>query len=100
MDKSLISLDRFSWPWCPAWVGAGELGAGAGEGVGRLFAFVMAAFNTCVKVGLMPHARHGGNGVCTFAAVGSKFDGTGLEKLHIVQTHVAVDTAGGVGGGL
>lgn len=57
----------------------GELGIGAGEGGGRLFAFVMAAFKTCVRVGLMPQARHGGNGVCEFAAVGSKFEGTGLE---------------------
>lgn len=91
---------RESAPASPGCVVAGELGAGAGEGGGRLFAFVMAAFNTWAKVGLMPQAKHGGNGVCTFAAVGSKLDGTGLEKLHIVQTQVAVDTTGGVGGGL
>jgi hypothetical protein len=32
--------------------------------------------------------------------VGSKFEGTGLEKLHMVQTHVAVVTDFGSGGGL
>lgn len=50
----------------------------------------MAAFNTWVKAGLIPQARHGGNGVCAVAVVGSKLEGTGLGKLHIVQTHVAV----------
>ncbi|KUI53820.1 hypothetical protein VP1G_10578 [Cytospora mali] len=38
----------------------------------------MAAFNT-----------HGGRGVLAFAVEGSKFDGTGFEKLHMTQTHVA-----------
>lgn len=37
----------------------------------------------------MPHAKHGGRGVCALAVAGSKFDGTGFEKLHIVQTQVA-----------
>lgn len=38
---------------------------------------------------MIPQARHGGNGVCAVAVVGSKLEGTGLGKLHIVQTHVA-----------
>jgi hypothetical protein len=56
----------------------------------RLATFAIAAFNTCVNAGFIPQARHGGNGVCAVAVVGSKLDGTGLGKLHIVQTHVAV----------
>jgi hypothetical protein len=54
----------------------------------------MAAFKTCVKVGLIPHDKHGGSGVCAFADVGSKFEGIGLGKLHIVQTQVADVGAG------
>lgn len=50
----------------------------------------MAAFSTWVKAGLMPQARHGGRGVCALAEAGSKLDGTGLEKLQMVHTHVAV----------
>lgn len=57
----------------------------------------MAAFSTCVSAGLIPHARHGGRGVCAFAVAGSKFEGTGFEKLHIVQTQVA-EVFGGSGG--
>jgi len=45
----------------------------------------------------MPQARHGGKGVCTFAAEGSKLDGTGFEKLQMVHTHVA-ELATGVSG--
>lgn len=33
-----------------------------------------------------------------FAVAGSKFDGTGFEKLQIVQTHVAVLAGGGSAG--
>jgi hypothetical protein len=50
----------------------------------------MAAFSTSVKAGLIPHAKHGGRGVWAFAVAGSKLDGTGLEKLQIEQTQVAV----------
>lgn len=50
----------------------------------------MAAFRTCVSVGLIPHARHGGRGVWAFAMVGSKFEGTGFGKLQMVQTQVAL----------
>ena len=76
----------------------GRWGApGAGEG--RLLALLIAAFRTCDKVGLMPHARHGGRGVCAFAAAGSKLTGTGFEKLQMVQTQCAVVTDGGSGRG-
>lgn len=66
----------------------GRSGSGATTGC-LLVALLMAAFSTCVNAGLMPHAKHGGRGVCAFAAAGSKFEGTGFEKLHIVQTQVA-----------
>lgn len=49
----------------------------------------MAAFSTCVKAGLIPHAKQGGRGVRALAVAGSKFEGTGFEKLQMVQTHVA-----------
>lgn len=70
----------------------GEDGAGVAmpeAGVCRLVTLEIAAFNTCVSAGLMPQARHSGSDVCTFAVAGSKFDGTGFGKLHIVQTQVA-----------
>ncbi len=49
----------------------------------------MEALSICVKAGLIPHARHGGKGVCALAVVGSKLDGRGFGKLHMVQIHVA-----------
>jgi hypothetical protein len=61
----------------------------------------MAALRTWVKVGLIPHARHGGSGVWTFAVAGSKLDGTGLENVQMVHTQVAVLGGGcSTGGGL
>lgn len=66
----------------------GRSGKGATTGC-LLVALLMAAFSTCVKAGLMPHARHGGRGVWAFAVAGSKLEGTGLEKVQIVQTQVA-----------
>lgn len=45
----------------------------------------------------MPQARHGGRGVFAFADAGSKFDGTGFEKEHIGQIHVAFEGTDGVG---
>lgn len=78
--------------------GLGRTGSGvcsAGLPGRRLAALDMAAFRTCVRVGLMPHARHGASGVCAFAVAGSKLEGTGFEKLQIVQTHVAVAAGGG-----
>ena len=56
-----------------------------------------AAFTTCTSGGFIPHARHGGNGVCAFAIAGSKFSGTGFENEHIGQIQVAflaLDEAG------
>lgn len=52
-------------------------------------ALEMVAFKTCVRAGLIPHAKQGGRGVCSLAVVGSKLDGTGFGKLQMVQTHVA-----------
>ena len=46
----------------------------------------------------MPQARHGGSGVWALAVVGSKLEGTGLEKLQMVQTHVAVLDGGASAG--
>ncbi len=61
----------------------------------------MAAFSTSVQEGLIPQARHGAIGVSALAVLGSKFAGSGLEKEHIGQTHVAVarDRAGEDRGG-
>jgi len=58
----------------------------------------MAALSTVVKEGLIPHARHGANGVCSSAVSGSKFEGTGFEKEQIEQIQVAVLL--GVGSGV
>lgn len=85
----------------PASPGSGRGRKGSGEAADcRLVALDIAAFSTWARVGLMPHAKHGGSGVCSFAAAGSKLEGTGLEKLQIVQTHVAVLVAGGSTGGV
>ena len=62
---------------------------GAGELL-RPDAAAMAAFKTCGKVGLMPHAWHGGIGVLALAVAGSKLGGTGLEKVQMIQIHVAL----------
>jgi len=40
----------------------------------------------------MPQARQGGKGVWIVAVDGSKLDGTGLEKVQMVQTQVAALT--------
>jgi hypothetical protein len=61
----------------------------ASPGDPRLVAAAIAAFRIVVKGGLIPHARHGGNGVEAVAVAGSKLEGTGLEKEHIGHTHVA-----------
>jgi len=57
----------------------------------------IAALTTCSSGGFIPHARHGGSGVCAFAAEGSKLEGTGFENEHIGQTHVALTAAEGAG---
>lgn len=64
---------------------------------GRFDMAAIAAFTTCTNGGLMPQARHGGRGVFAFAVPGSKFDGTGFEKLQIGHTHVAFVSLGGAG---
>ena len=64
---------------------------------GRFDILAMAAFTTRMKGGLMPQARQGGIGVFSFAAEGSKFDGTGFEKEHMGQIHVALVGIFGVG---
>ena len=45
----------------------------------------------------MPQAKQGGIGVFSFAAEGSKFDGTGFEKEQMGQIHVALVGIFGVG---
>lgn len=60
----------------------------------------IVAFTTCTSGGLIPHAKHGGNGVRAFAVAGSKFEGTGFEKEHIGQTQVAFAAGAGAGDGV
>lgn len=74
----------------PGWLGFGE-------GEGRL-ALLIAALSTSDSAGLMPHAKQGGRGVWAFAAAGSKLEGTGFEKLQMLQTQVAAAGGGPVGG--
>ena len=62
-----------------------------------LVALDIAALRTRAKGGLIPHARHGANGVCSVAVCGSKFDGTGFEKEQIGHIQVAVLAGGGSG---
>jgi len=72
--------------------GLGRTGSGvcmAGDPGCLLVTFDIAAFNTWVKLGFMPQARQGGRGVCAVAVAGSKLEGKGFEKVHIVQTQVA-----------
>lgn len=38
----------------------------------------------------MPQARHDGRGVWAFAVATSKFEGIGLEKVHIGHIHVTL----------
>lgn len=42
------------------------------------------------KGGLIPQARQGAKGVCSFEVCGSKFEGTGFEKEQIGHIQVAV----------
>lgn len=60
----------------------------ASEGA-RFVAAAIAAFSIVVNCGLIPHARHGGNGVEAVAVAGSKLEGTGLENEQMGQIHVA-----------
>lgn len=72
-----------------AGAGKGDCDIELGAATCLLVTLDIAALRICVNAGLIPHARHDGNGVCAFAVVGSKLDGTGFGKLHIVQIHVA-----------
>lgn len=69
-----------------------------GPAGGLFVALEMAALRTWARVGLIPHAKQGGSGVCAFAVAGSKLEGTGFEKLQMVQTHVAELTGASTGG--
>ena len=48
----------------------------------------IAAFSRRASGGLIPQARHDGNGLCAFAIAGSKVVGNGFESEHIGHTHV------------
>ena len=45
----------------------------------------------------MPQAWQGGSGVLAFADAGSKLEGTGLEKVQMTQTQVALLGGGALG---
>ena len=66
-----------------------------GSAIARFVAAAIADLRIVVKGGFIPHAKHGGNGVEAVAVVGSKLEGTGLEKEHIEQTQVAFTGLGG-----
>lgn len=73
----------------------GDAGAGLVAGELRLpDAAAIAAFRTCGSAGLMPQDWHGESGVLALAVAGSKLAGTGLEKEHMTQTHVALFDCG------
>lgn len=61
--------------------------------------FDIAALSTCVRVGGIPQDRQGARGVCALAVTGSKFEGTGFEKVQMVQIHVPLLLGGGWGEG-
>ena len=65
------------------------------DGGARIFVVDMEALRTREKGGLIPHAKHGANGVCSFAECGSKFEGTGFEKEQIGHIQVPVLVGGG-----
>ena len=82
----------------PPRIGMGVLRGTEGDGGGRFVALKIAAFRTRASGGFIPHAKHGANGLCALAVVGSKFEGTGFENEHIGQIHVA--ELAGVGSGV
>ena len=43
----------------------------------------------------MPHAKHGGSGVCAPAVLGSKFEGTEFEREHMGHIQVALFAGAG-----
>jgi hypothetical protein len=68
-------------------------GLATGKSESRLaepVAALIAALRTVVNGGLMPHARHGGRFIAGVAVAVSKFEGTGLENVHIGQIQVAL----------
>lgn len=69
-----------------------------GSGDSRLAAALIAAFNTVVKGGFIPQARHGGRLAVAVAVAGSKFEGTGFEKEQIGQIQLAFIGLEGGGG--
>jgi len=82
----------------------GLLVAGAGadgkeEALRRFDRAAIAALTTCTRGGLIPQARHGGNGVRSFAVLGSKFDGTGFENEQMGHIQVAFGSLTGAGEG-
>ena len=79
---------------CPEGGQAREL-----EGACLLVALDIAAFSTKDSAGLIPQAKQGGKGVWAFAVVGSKLDGTGFGKLHMLQTQVAAVACAAAAGG-
>lgn len=83
----LVGASKAVWDWGRR--GVGPPTPGVAFKAGLLVALDIVAFNTCVKAGLIPHARQGGRGVCAWAVEGSKLEGTGFGKLQMVQTQVA-----------
>lgn len=71
----------------------GVSGAGVSAG-GCVEPPLMAALRINANEGLMPHVRHGGIGKDSEATEGSKLEGTGLVKVQIGQTQMAVLTIG------
>jgi len=92
VDEPAILLDEILQLWTEALSGV--------EGIldaCLLLSAAIAALTTWSSGGFIPHARHGGSGVCAFTAEGSKLEGTGFENEHIGQTHVALSAAEGAG---
>ena len=73
---------------------------GPGGPLGRFDIALIAALTIVTKGGLIPHAWHGGSGVCSFAVAGSKLGGTWFDMPHIEQTQVALTSLAGAGDGV
>ena len=65
------------------------------DGGARFVALDIEALRTRAKGGLIPHAKQGANGVCSFDVCGSKFEGTGFENEQI--GHIQVPVLAGAG---
>lgn len=57
----------------------------------RFDAAATAAFSNTANGGLIPQARHDGRGMEALALLGSKSEGTGLEKEQIGHIQVALE---------